>query len=156
MSHIPNVNYITVVESMCLKLKEEDAMELRSDINALLRKTKAPKPNLTRQEGIGLAQLKKDKDRVILTAEKGVAMVVMDREEYVTKVQELLAKPAYRVIPRDPTNKIKAQFITKLRKIKKDNNLDEGMYKAMYPTGCVSPNFMDYPKSIKQAILSGQ
>ena len=126
------MDYITPVESMCSKLKEEDAMELRSDINVLLRKAMAPKPNLTRQESIGLAQLKKDKDRVILTADKGVAMVVMDREEYVTKAQELLAQLAYRLIPRDPTNKNKAHLITKLRKIKKDNNLDEGTYKAMY------------------------
>ena len=130
-------------------------MELRSDTNALLRKAKAPKSHLTRQERIGLAQLKKDKDRVILTVDKGVAMVVMDREEYVTKVQELLAQPPYRLIPRDPTNKIKAQLITKLRKIKKDSNLDEGTYKAMYPTGWIPPSFMGYPKSIKQAILLG-
>ena len=53
---------------MCSKLKEEEAIELKSDVNALLRKAKPPKPNLTRQESIGLAQLKKDKDRVILTA----------------------------------------------------------------------------------------
>ena len=122
------MDYITGMESMCSKLKVEDAMELRLDINALLRKSKAPKPNVTRQERIGLAQLKKDKDRVILTADKGVAMIVMDKE-YVTKVQELLAQPAYRLIPRDPTNKIKALLINKLRKIKKDNNLDKGMYK---------------------------
>ena len=112
-------------------------MDLRSDISALLRKAKAPKPNLTRQERIGLAQHKKGKDRVILTADKGKALVVMDREEYVTKVQELLAQPAYRLIPRDPTNKIKAQLTTKLRKIKKNNNLDEGTYKAIYPNGCI-------------------
>ena len=54
-------------------------------------------------------------------------MVVMDREDYVTKAQALLGQPAYRLLPRDPTNKIKAQLITKLRKIKKDNNLEEGM-----------------------------
>ena len=143
--YIPNVDYITAVESMCSKLKEGDAMELRSDINALLRNTKAPKPNLTRQESIGLGQLKKDKDSVILPADKGVAMVVMDREEYVTKAQELLAQPAYRLIPRDPTNKIKAWLITKLRKIKKDNSLDEGRYPAMYPAGCIPPSFMGYP-----------
>ena len=147
------MDFITAVQSTCSKLKEEDAMELRSDINALLRKAKVPKPNLTRQESIGPAQLKKDKDRVILTADKGVAMVVMDREEYVTKAQELLAQPPYRLIPRDPTDKIKAQLITKLRKIKKDNNLDEGTYKGIYPIGCIPPSFMGYPKSIKQAIL---
>ena len=40
-NNIPNVDYITAVESMCTKLKEEDAMELRANINALLRKAKA-------------------------------------------------------------------------------------------------------------------
>ena len=95
-SYIPNVDYIRVVESLCSKLKEEDGMELKSDINALLRKAKALEPNLTRQEKIGLAQLKRYKDRVIPTAPKGVAMVVMDREKYVTKAQELLAQPAYK------------------------------------------------------------
>ena len=144
--YIPHVEYITAVESMCSKLKEEEAMELRSDVNVLLRKAKVPKSNLTRQENIGLTQLKDDKNRVILTADKGVAIVVMHKEDYIHQVQELLSHPAYRVIPRDPTNRIKAQLITKLRKIKKDNNMDEGIYKAMYPTGCVSPKFYGLPK----------
>ena len=120
--YIPNVDYITAVESRSSKLKEEDATELRSDINSLLRKAQVPKPNLTKEEKIGLAQLKKDKDRVILTANKGVAMVVMDKEEYRNKVQELLSQPAYRLLSRDPTIKIKAQLITKPRTIKKDKS----------------------------------
>ena len=137
---------------MCPKLKEEDAMELRADINSLLRKGKVPKPNLTKQERVGLTQLKKDQNRVILTADKGVALVVMDKEEYISKAQELLSQLAYKEIPKDPTNEIKTQLITKLGIIKKDRNLDEGMYKAMYPTGCVLQlSFMGYQKFIKQA-----
>ena len=73
-------------------------------------------------------------------------MVVMDRQDYISKAQELLAQPAYRPIPRDPTNKVKAQLITKLRKIKKEDNLDEDTYKAMCPTGCVPPKFYGLPK----------
>ena len=61
-------------------------------------------------------------------------MVVMDREEYVNKVQELSSQPAYRLLPRDPTNTIKAQFITKLRRIKRENNLEEGMFKVLWVT----------------------
>ena len=135
-----------VVESMHSKLREDEAIELRTDINALLRKSKAPKSNITKEERIGLAGLKKDKDRVILTADKGVAMVVMDKEEYVSKAQELLTQPAYRSIPSDPTNKIKALLITKLRRIKRENILDKGTYKAMYPTGCIPPKFYELPK----------
>ena len=60
-SHIPNIDYITAIESMCPKHKEGDAMELRADINSLLRRAKAPKSNLTKQEKIGLSQLRKDR-----------------------------------------------------------------------------------------------
>ena len=49
-SHIPNIDYITAKESMCPKLKEDDAMELRLYIYSLLRKAKVPKPSLTKQE----------------------------------------------------------------------------------------------------------
>ena len=129
-------------------------MKLRADINALLRKGKTPKFNLNKAERIGLTQLKKDQDRVILTADKGVALVVLDKEDYINKAQELLSQLAYKEIPRDPTTEIKAQLITKLRKIKKDSNLDDGTYKAMYPTGCVPPKFYGLPKFIKLATPS--
>ena len=117
---IPNVDYITAVESMCQKLKEEDTRELRADINSILRRSQVPKPNLLKPESIELAKLKKDKDRVALTANKGVAMVVMDREDYMQKAESPLVQPTYRTIDRDPTSKIKAKLINTLRKIKKD------------------------------------
>ena len=87
-----------------------------------------------------------DKDKVVLTADKGVAMVIMDRQDYIQKTEELLSWPPYRTIPRDPTTKIKAQLITKLRRIKRETNLDEGTYKAMYPTSCIPPQFYGLPK----------
>ena len=77
-------------------------------------------------------------------------MVVLDREDYNKKANNLLNTPAYKEIPRDPTNKIKAQLITKLRRIKKDSKLDEGTYKSMYPTGCVLPKFYGLPKIHKR------
>ena len=100
-------------------------------------------------------QLKKDQDRVILTADKGVALVVLDMGDYINKAQELLSQPADKEIPKDPTNKIKTQLITKLRRIKKDSNLDEGTYKAMYPTGCVLPKFYGLSKIHKTGTPSG-
>ena len=70
----------------------------------------------------------------------------MDKEDYIRKAEKLLEQLAYRTIVRDPTNKIKARLITKLRKIKKETRLDEGMYKVMYPTGCVPPKFYGLSK----------
>ena len=73
-------------------------------------------------------------------------MVVMDKEDYILKAEELLAQPAYRKLDKDPTNRIKAKLITKLRTVKKDIRLDEGTYKVMYPTSCVPPKFYGSPK----------
>ena len=98
-NNIPNLDYITAIETMCSKLKEEDAAELRGDTNAILRKEKAPKSNLIKEEKIALAQLKKDKDRVILTVDKGVAMVVLDKEDYINKPRICLANHHTRNYP---------------------------------------------------------
>ena len=73
-------------------------------------------------------------------------MVVIDREDYVNKVKELLGQPVYKRLNMDPTNKIKAKLITKLRTIKKETRLDEGTNKIMYPIGCVPPKFYGLPK----------
>ena len=52
----------------------------------------------------------------MLTADKGVAMVVMDRKEYIDKATNLLSHPVYKTIERDPINKLKAKLITLLRR----------------------------------------
>ena len=145
------MDYITAMESRCSKLKEEDTMELRSNINSLLRKAQVTKPNSTRGESIGLAQLKKDKDRVILTADKGVAMVVMDREEYVSKKQELLAHPAYRSPPRDPTNTSSPNS----GKLKRTTVWMRVHIKLCILLVAFPKSVMGYLKSIKQTIPSG-
>ena len=118
-SNIPSLEYITAIETIGQKCKEMDASELKADINTILRKGQTPKSNLNKEERLALLQLRKDQDRVILTADKEVAMVVLDKEDYISKAQELLSQLAYKEIPRDPTNKTKAQLIKNLEESKK-------------------------------------
>ena len=73
---------------------------------------------------------------MVLTADKGVSMVVLDEEEYIQKVENLLVQSTYKTIERDPTNKIKAKLIQILIRIKRETVMEEGLYKAMYPTHC--------------------
>ena len=82
----------------------------------------------------------------MLREDKGIAMVAMDRKEYVEKVEGLLAQPANRTITANPTNKLKARLIQTLRRIKRDTNIREDMYKVTYPTGCIAPKFYRLPK----------
>ena len=91
-------------------------------------------------------ELKRKKSRIILTADKAAAMMVMDRQEYIDKTNNFLDQPAYRSLPKDPTNKTKAKLITILRKVKKETGLDDSTYKYMYPTGGSVPKFYRLPK----------
>ena len=70
----------------------------RADINRVLRSSLSPKPNLTKAQSIAL----RDRDHIVLTADKGVAMVIKDRQDYINKANALLNQNTYRAIPRTP------------------------------------------------------
>ena len=74
-------------------------------------------------------------------------MVIMDRQDYVNKSNQLLDQPAYRAIPRDPMNKIKTKLINRLKRVKSQTGLDNNTYKAMYLRGCRAPKFYGLPRS---------
>ena len=61
--------------------------------------------NIPSEEFKALKQLKEDKSRVMLTTDKGMALVIMDKPEYNKKAEELLNTETYKKIPEDPTNK---------------------------------------------------
>ena len=145
----PNLEYITAIEAACTKLSQQDAEELRADVNRVLRSSHPPKPNLTKAQNIALRELKRDRDHIVLTADKGVAMVVMDKQDYINKANQLLNQNTYKVISKDPTTTIKNKLINILRVIKTKTGLGSYSYKAMYPTGCVPPKFYGLPKIYK-------
>ena len=78
---------------MCQKPTPGEAEELRVEVKAILKKTPPPRHNLTKVEQKAIGELKRDKTRVILTADKGVSLVVMDKEQYINKAEELLNQP---------------------------------------------------------------
>ena len=142
----PNLEYITAIEAACTKLSQQDAEELRADINRVLRSSHTPKPNLTKAQNTTLRELKRDRDCIVLTTDKGVAMVVMDRQDYINKAKQLLNQNTYKVISKDPTKTIKNKLINILKNIKTKTGLGTNTYKSMYPTGCVPPKFYGLPK----------
>ena len=82
-----------------------------------------------------------DRDCIVLTADKGVAMVIMDRQDYISKANNLLSQNTYKTIKWDPTNTIKYKLITILKRVKNQTGLSNQTYKTMYPMGCVPPKF---------------
>ena len=148
----PNLEYITAIEATCTQLSQQDAEEIRADINIVLRSSLPPKPNLTKAQNLALRELKRDRDLIVLTADKGVTMVIMDSKDYINKANSLLNQNTYRSIPRDPTNSIKNKQINILKRVKNQTGLDSNTYKSMYITGCVPPSSMASPISTNQTL----
>ena len=139
--------YIKAIETACQSLDVNSAEELRSDVYRVLRHPRQLRTNLSKEEMTAIKQLKADKDRIILTADKGVALVVMDQKEYIEKAKELLQDTnTYKTILSDSTIKLKNKLINKLKKIKLGTRMDDITYRRMYPTGTVIPKFYGLPK----------
>ena len=151
--HPPYGDYIAAIEQACMKLEPHNAEELRAEIRGVLRNLQPSRSNISKEEIQALAELIRDQSRVILTADKRVALVVLDQEEYNTKAKALLGDAStYKEISIDPTNKLKNKLISLLKKIKADGGINEQLYKKMYPTGAVAPKFYGLPKIHKRDI----
>ena len=74
----------------------------------------------------------------------------MDKEDYVHKARELLDQLTYRSINNDPTTKYKNKLVNLLKSIKSEGEIDEALYKKLYPTGTGSPKFYGLPKIHKE------
>ncbi|XP_033113560.1 uncharacterized protein LOC117114121 [Anneissia japonica] len=115
--NLPFKEIITNTEFACSQLVDkEKAQELRSDVVRILKRAKAPISNISKDERIALANLKRNND-IILPEDKGRATVVMDKEKYEKKINALLQdKATYKKLTKDPTSKYKNKLINMSRK----------------------------------------
>ena len=85
-------------------------------------------------------------------ADKGVSLVVLDKEDYILKAEELLQQPNYKILATDPTTKHKNKLISLLKSIKAEGGINDNLYNKLYPTGASSPKFYGLPKVHKEGI----
>ena len=111
----PNLEYITAIEAACTKLSQQDAEELRADINRVLTSSHPPKPNLTKAQNTALRELKRDRDCIVLTADKGVAMVVTDSRITLIKLTNYSIKIPIKLSVRTPPTPLKTNSLTSLK-----------------------------------------
>ena len=78
---LPVTEYVAVIEHACSKLPQGEAKELRGEVKTITEETYNHQPNITREKRKAITELKKEPSRMILTADKGVSLVVMDTEE---------------------------------------------------------------------------
>ena len=86
-SKVPITEYIAVTKRICDELGEnttgKDCTEIYQKTKEVLqhfKEKKGPTRNITKQEKEAIKTLREDSSRVVLTADKGVALVVMDKK----------------------------------------------------------------------------
>ena len=72
-------------------------------------------------------------------------MVIMYRQDYINKANQLLNQSTYRSITKDPTSSIKKKLINILKRVKNQTGLDSNTYKSMYPQAVSHLNSMASP-----------
>ena len=113
----------------------------RGETKAILKNIRPPRPNISKKEEKAIQELRKDQSKIVLTTDKGVAMVVLEKEDYIRKSEDLLKKNTYRELTTDPTNKYKNKLISVLKTIKSQGGINNITYRRLYPTGAVSPKY---------------
>ena len=140
----PTLEYVVATEKACNQLMQGKVEELRGEVKALLRKDHKAKPNIPKDEYQALREMKKDNTRQVLTADKGVSMVVLDSEDYTAKSETLLNQPNYKILKTDPTNKYKNKLVGLLKTIKAEVGLMTSHTKGCIPLGLFHLNIMGY------------
>ncbi|KAJ0175958.1 hypothetical protein K1T71_008132 [Dendrolimus kikuchii] len=129
---------------------KEDAEAIRQDISSVLRRSRLPKPNLTRAEYIALKNIRNKPEITVLRADKGNATVVMDTSDYNSKIQDLLSdESTYKKVKTDPTDKVTKQTIAVMKKHSEKLSLDVS---ALTPSCAKAPKLYGLPKIHKNNI----
>ena len=142
---IPIKEYIsttTVAALQACELNGVDCSGLYPDVNRILN-TFTNKPihtNITKSDHLALENLRKDKDHITVTATKGVALVVRDKTEYLTKCEALLQdNSVYQHLSKDTSPTIHEELIKILQDYKNNNFISETEYTQLRPHGSISP-----------------
>ncbi|XP_065213372.1 uncharacterized protein LOC135840674 [Planococcus citri] len=148
-SYIPTEEIITGVEATIRTLPEEEAEEIRQQTVHILKKSKPPKANLTKEEQTALKELTKNKDIIVTRADKGNATVIMNKVDYNNKIQQLLNDQTYQKAKRNPTTRF--ENATK-KLINESTSIDAKTKKWITPQDSRVPKLYGLPKIHKKDV----
>jgi len=149
INSIPYMDIISKTESTALKLqydrKENESLTLRQDVLRILKMSKPPKPNLTKDQRIALKEIKKDENVSIFPYDKGAGLVRISNEVALKKIEEQIGHT--KIITTDPTSKIVRKTQNTLRSLKNKFTIKE--YRDLYPSDGIPPRMYGVIKAHK-------
>lgn len=113
-----------------------------------MRKAKTPKSNLRKEEQIAFKSLRNNDEIVVLKADKGGAAVILDKEDYVSKMNEHLRCGSYKKLNNNPIPKI----MKEVRKTIVDSSLNDKLKKKLIPSCETIPRIYGLPKIHKEGV----
>ena len=125
---VPLTEYIAVTKRICDELGEnttgKDCTEIYQKTKEILHRYKKKKSsihNITKEERDAIKTLREDASHMVLTADKGVALVVMDKSQYVDKCMALLDDTKVYKPCKDTTKKLHRDIQETLRHSSTEN-----------------------------------
>ena len=132
LKFVPTPSSLNVVEMICSTEKALYAMTpifqraAVAEITTFAAKWRKPeKHNLSKEEYRLLREMKSNDKLIVVPADKGGKVVVMNREEYVSKVEEKLNDPSLYQIIKDPTRTLKRNISELAMRLFKENKISE-------------------------------
>ena len=142
-------NIICCIENGIQTLIDEDKNQVRQDCSLILRKAKPPISNISKEECTALKNLRINENLVILREDKGGATVLLDQNDYNTKMIEHLSQSgSYRKLPSNPIKNI----IKDVKKAINNSKLDERTKKRLNPQNEITPRIYNLPKIHKKDV----
>ena len=89
--------------------------------------------NTTKEEMKALNNLKKGKSRVVMKADKGNCLVVMDRPKYDEKMESMLSdRDTYEIVNKPLFGKVERELKTQLLRLNNEQKLDFHTYMKLH------------------------
>ena len=144
---IPTLEIIAATEATANLLNTDTAQLLRHKVSSILSTAKPPRSNLSR-ELHKLVKSLQDQSIVILPADKGNATIVLDRTDYMDKMESLLEDNAYKKVKRNPTSRIEARISTALKELENKGYItSKERLSLAHQFSTPPPKSTDYQKS---------
>ena len=138
---IPYKNIVSEVEAAIHQLPDETKDIIRTNTASILDRARLPQhKNISNEENKALRNLKKDATRIIMKADRGNCLVIMDRSDYDSKMENLLQdENTYTVVRKPPFKKVERELNALLLSLKSQRKLPEKTYRYLHSSDAIPP-----------------
>jgi hypothetical protein len=146
--HTRSEDILCSIESITYHLSTHEAEQIRQECSRILRLSKLPKPNLSKEEFQSICNLNDNPNIIILKFDKGNAILVMNTSNYEPRMHNLLYSFSYKPLSKNPINII-TNLVTKAIK---SSSLDPSVQKHLIYRNPQTPRIHGQPKIHKKDI----